>query len=56
MQEKEFANPVQTLRATSLQNPAQEPYTAPHIEVTDIELEQNILGGSTEDIPGGGFW
>jgi len=55
MQEKEF-NPVQTRLIASLPNPAQEQYTAPDIEVIDIELEQNILGGSTEDIPGGGFW
>jgi len=53
MQEKEF-NPVQTRLIASVPNPAQEPYTTPHIEVIDIELEQNILGGSIPDTGDGG--
>ena len=27
-------------------------YTAPDFEVVEIELEQNILGGSTQDMEG----
>lgn len=49
-----MASPVQTLHAASLHSA--EKYTAPDIEIIDIELQQNILGGSTDDIEPGGFW
>ena len=29
-----------------------ETYTAPNIEIIDIELEQNILAGGSGDLPG----
>ena len=50
-------NPVQMRKIASIPNA--ETYTAPDIEIIDIEMQQNILGGSgggTDDIPGGGFW
>ena len=59
MKEKEFTNPVETLRATSLPPAATEKYTAPNIEVIDIELE-NMFAASPEsdglqDLPGEGW-
>ncbi|MDO5665319.1 MAG: hypothetical protein Q4G63_08700 [Bacteroidia bacterium] len=42
------------MHATSLPS-AQESYTAPSIEIIDIELEQNILGGSLPETGDGGW-
>lgn len=40
---------VQTVQSQSLHN--QLAYTSPDIEIIDIELEQNILGGSVPNQP-----
>ena len=36
---------------TNQQKTTVEPYVAPAVEVLDIELRQNILSGSGDDIP-----
>jgi hypothetical protein len=46
---------VETLCTTSLHHPTAEPYTAPQIEIIDIELTQNILSGSLPPIGDGGW-
>mgnify|MGYP000868611754 CR=1 FL=1 len=46
---------VQTRLIASLPPAAAEPYTAPDIEVIDIELQQNILGGSLPNYEGDEF-
>jgi len=53
----QFKQCEETLQVTNLTEA--EHYTAPHIEIIDVELSQNILGGSTGDLPDfedGGEW
>lgn len=38
------------MKEKAIQPAAAEKYTAPQIEIIDIELEQNILGGSLDPI------
>lgn len=48
--------PQQLDQPVERQEAAVEPYVAPAIEVVEVELQQNILGGSGDlpDIPGEG--
>ena len=47
MNENNQNNPVQMRLIASIPNA--ETYTAPDIEIIDIEMQQNILGGSAPD-------
>lgn len=55
MNKEQFTNLVKTRHATSLQ-PTAEPYTAPDIEVIDIELENCFAASPLPGFDDGGDW